>query len=101
MHGYQQGVIFPASKEEVASDAESNNASQELVQQIRDSGADTFNSADEFGCGCRRGLQRLLTTDGRPASRRWPPIRANQYCCGATQLGKVTVSDPAVRVWPL
>ena len=39
---------FPAGKEEVASNAESNNAPQELVQQIRTSGKDTFNSADEI-----------------------------------------------------
>jgi hypothetical protein len=45
--GYLQSVNFPASKEEVASDVESNNAPQDLVQQIRTSGADTFNSADE------------------------------------------------------
>ena len=45
--GQLQGVNFPASKEEVASDAESNNAPQDLVQQIRNSGTDTFNSADE------------------------------------------------------
>ena len=38
---------FPAGKEEVASNAESNNAPQELVQQIRNSGTENFNSADE------------------------------------------------------
>jgi hypothetical protein len=45
---YLQGVNFPAGKEEVASNAESNNAPQELVQQIRNSGTQTFNSADEL-----------------------------------------------------
>jgi hypothetical protein len=44
---FLQGVNFPAGKEEVASNAESNNAPQELVQQIRNSGTQTFNSADE------------------------------------------------------
>lgn len=44
---YLGGVNFPAQKEEVASNAQSNNAPQELVQQIRNSGKDTFNSADE------------------------------------------------------
>ncbi len=44
---YLQGVNFPAQKEEVASNAESNNAPLELVQQIRNSGTQTFNSADE------------------------------------------------------
>ncbi len=47
LQGYLQGVNFPAGKEEVASNAESNNAPQELVQQTRNSGTGTFNSADE------------------------------------------------------
>jgi hypothetical protein len=47
LQGYLQGVNFPAGKEEVASNAEGNNAPQELVQQIRDSGAENFSSADE------------------------------------------------------
>ena len=47
LQGYLQGVNFPAGKEEVASNAESNDAPQELVEQIRNSGQDTFNSADE------------------------------------------------------
>jgi hypothetical protein len=44
---YLPGVNFPASKEEVVSSAQSNNAPQEVVDQIRNSGTDTFNSADE------------------------------------------------------
>ena len=47
LQGYLQGVNFPAGKEEVASSAEGNNAPQELVEQIRNSGTDSFNSADE------------------------------------------------------
>ena len=47
LQGYLSNVNFPADKEEVASNAESNNAPQELVQKIRDSGTDTFNSADD------------------------------------------------------
>jgi hypothetical protein len=47
LQSYLQGVNFPASREEVASNAESNNAPQELVEQIRNSGTDNFNSADE------------------------------------------------------
>ena len=47
LQGYLQGVNFPAGKEEVASNAEGNNAPRELVQQIRNSGAENFNSADE------------------------------------------------------
>ena len=44
---YLPGVNFPASKEEVVSSAQSNNAPQEVVDQIRNSGTDTFNSAEE------------------------------------------------------
>jgi Protein of unknown function (DUF2795) len=40
-------VNFPASKEEVASSAESNDAPQELVQQIRSASTERFNSPDE------------------------------------------------------
>jgi hypothetical protein len=40
-------VNFPASKEEVASTAQSNDAPQEVVDRIRNAGTDTFNSADE------------------------------------------------------
>ena len=38
---------FPASKEEVVSTAQSNDAPQEVVDRIRNSGKDTFNSSDE------------------------------------------------------
>ncbi len=44
---YLPDVNFPASKEEVASSAESNNAPQELVQKIRSSSTERFNSPDE------------------------------------------------------
>jgi Protein of unknown function (DUF2795) len=44
---YLQGIDFPASKEEVASNAESNGAPQEVVDQIRNASNNTFNSADE------------------------------------------------------
>ena len=47
LQGYLQGVSFPAGKEEVASNAEGNNAPQELVEQIRNSGTGNFDSADE------------------------------------------------------
>jgi hypothetical protein len=40
-------VNFPASKEEVASTAQSNDAPQEVVDRIRGAGTDTFNSSDE------------------------------------------------------
>ena len=44
---FLQGVNFPAGKEEVVSNAQSNDAPQEVVDRIRNSGTDTFNSADE------------------------------------------------------
>jgi uncharacterized protein DUF2795 len=40
-------VNFPASREEVASSAESNDAPQEVVQQIRNASTERFNSPDE------------------------------------------------------
>jgi hypothetical protein len=40
-------VNFPASKDEVLSDLQSNNAPQEVVDQVRNSSKDNFNSADE------------------------------------------------------
>ncbi len=40
-------VNFPANKEEVLSEAQSNDAPQEVVDRISNSGKDTFNSADE------------------------------------------------------
>jgi len=44
---YIPNVNFPASKDEVLSDAQNNEAPQEVVDGIRNSGKDTFNSADE------------------------------------------------------
>jgi hypothetical protein len=44
---YLPNLNFPASKEEVASTAQSNDAPQEVVDQIRNSGKETFNSTDE------------------------------------------------------
>ena len=44
---YLPNLNYPASKEEVASTAQSNDAPQEVVDQIRNSGKDTFNNADE------------------------------------------------------
>ena len=44
---YLPNLNFPASKEEVVSTAQSNDAPQEVVDRIRNSGEDTFNSADE------------------------------------------------------
>jgi Protein of unknown function (DUF2795) len=44
---YLPNLNFPASKEEVVSEVQSNDAPQEVVDRIRNSGTDTFNSADE------------------------------------------------------
>ena len=44
---YLQGVNFPAQKEEVASNAESNGAPQNIVDGIRNAGQNQFNSQDE------------------------------------------------------
>jgi hypothetical protein len=42
-----QGVEFPAQKEEVASNAESNGAPQDVVDQIRNAATERFNSPEE------------------------------------------------------
>jgi hypothetical protein len=44
---YLPNLDFPASREEVASTVQSNDAPQEAVDRIRNSGKETFNSADE------------------------------------------------------
>jgi hypothetical protein len=44
---YLRGVEFPAEKEEVASTAESNGATQDLATQIRNAEAERFESAEE------------------------------------------------------
>ncbi len=46
-HYYLQGVEFPAQKEEVASNAESNGAPQDVVDQIRNAATERFNSPEE------------------------------------------------------
>ena len=47
LNRYLKGTTFPASKEEVASNAEGNGATQELVQQIRNANTESFDSAEE------------------------------------------------------
>lgn len=47
LQGYLGGVNFPAEKAEVAASAENNGAPQELVDQIKNSATERFNSADE------------------------------------------------------
>ncbi|MDP9457611.1 MAG: DUF2795 domain-containing protein [Actinomycetota bacterium] len=44
---FLQGMDFPAQKEEVASNAESNGAPQNLVSRIRNSATERFNGPDE------------------------------------------------------
>jgi len=44
---FLQGVNFPAQKEEVASNAESNGAPQNVVDGIRNAAQNQFNSQDE------------------------------------------------------
>ncbi len=44
---FLQGVDFPAQKEEVASNAESNGAPQNVVEQIRNSATERFNGPEE------------------------------------------------------
>jgi hypothetical protein len=44
---YLEGADYPASKEEVASAAESNGAPEELVERIRALSTPEFSSADE------------------------------------------------------
>ena len=40
-------VNFPADKDEVVSNLQSNAAPQEMVDRVKNAGAETFNSADE------------------------------------------------------
>jgi hypothetical protein len=40
-------VNFPASKDEALSDLQSNDAPQEVVDQVSNSGKDSFQSADQ------------------------------------------------------
>jgi hypothetical protein len=44
---YLPNLDFPASKDEVVSEVQNNNAPQEVVDQIKNSSNDTFNNADE------------------------------------------------------
>ena len=44
---YLPDVNFPADKEDVVSNLQSNGAPQEMIDQIKDVGPDNFNSADE------------------------------------------------------
>ncbi len=53
---YLKGTNFPAEKEEVASNAESNGAPQDLVSQIRNADTEQFNSPEEVMQAVQSGL---------------------------------------------
>ncbi len=44
---YLPDVSFPANKDEVVSQLESADAPQEMVDQIKNAGTETYNSAEE------------------------------------------------------
>ncbi len=44
---YLPNTNFPASKDEVISEAQNNQAPQEVIDQLKNSNTDTFNNADE------------------------------------------------------
>ena len=53
---YLKGTNFPAQKEEVASNAESNGATQDLVGQIRNADTERFDSPEEVMQEVQSGL---------------------------------------------
>jgi hypothetical protein len=59
---YLKGTNFPAEKDEVASNAESQNAPQDLVSQIRNTDTERFESAEEV----MQALQGPPDVAGRP-----------------------------------
>jgi len=44
---YLPDLSFPASKDEVVSQLENADAPQEMVEQIKNAGTETYNSAEE------------------------------------------------------
>jgi uncharacterized protein DUF2795 len=56
LNQYLKGTNFPAEKEEVASNAESNGAPQDLVSQIRSANTERFNSPEEVMQALQSGL---------------------------------------------
>jgi hypothetical protein len=44
---YLPNMNFPASKDEVISEVQNNQAPQEVIDQLKNSSTDTFNNADE------------------------------------------------------
>jgi hypothetical protein len=53
---YLKGTNFPAEKEEVASNAESNGAPHDLVTQIRNADTQRFDSPEEVMQALQSGL---------------------------------------------
>ena len=53
---YLKGTNFPAQKEEVASNAQSNGAPQDLVGQIRNANTERFESLEEIMQALQSGL---------------------------------------------
>ena len=53
---YLKGTNFPAEKEEVATNAESNGAPQDMISQIRNADTERFNSPEEVMQALRSGL---------------------------------------------
>jgi Protein of unknown function (DUF2795) len=44
---YLPNLDFPASKDDVLSEVQNNNAPQEVIDQIKNSSTDTFNNSQE------------------------------------------------------
>jgi hypothetical protein len=53
---YLKGTNFPAEKEEVSSNAESNGAPQDMVSQIRNADTERFGSLEEVMQALQSGL---------------------------------------------
>ena len=53
---YLKGTNFPAEKEEVASNAESNGAPQDMVSQIRNADTERLGSLEEVMQALQSGL---------------------------------------------
>ncbi len=54
---YLPNVSFPASKDEVVSQLESTDAPQEMVEQVKNAGTETYKSAEEVLLAAQGRLQ--------------------------------------------
>ena len=50
LNQYLKGTDFPATKEEVAQNAEGNGAPQDLLTQIRNAATERFENPEEVSC---------------------------------------------------